>query len=66
MSVTIDKVKGKFLYSSISNTEDCSVHCTVYSLTDLFNGTPSWLLWKAFSHAAVNTHTVHKHTFTRY
>ena len=32
----------------------CAYHgCALYSLADLFNRRPSWLLWEAFSHAAI-------------
>ena len=42
------KCKRKFLYSTVSNPQNCSKHFT--SLTDLFNQTPSQLLWEASSH----------------
>ena len=42
----------KFLYSAVSNPQDCSKHFT--SLTDLFNQTPSQLLWEASSHICYN------------
>ncbi len=43
--------KGTFLYSAIYNPQDCS---RLYSLADLFNLTPSRLLWEVSSHAAFN------------
>ena len=46
--------KSKFLYSTASIPEECSKYFTLYSLPDLFNQTPSRLLWEAFSHTAVN------------
>ena len=45
-----EKSKGKFLYSAVSNPQVCSEHFTLTSLTDLFNQTPSQLLWEASSH----------------
>ena len=33
--------------STISSPQDCSKRFTVYSLADLFNQTPSQLLWEA-------------------
>ena len=36
--------KGKFLYSAVSSTQNCSNHFTIYSLADLFKQTPSQLL----------------------
>ena len=43
-------VKGKYFYSAVSNpiTAQSALHIT--SLADLFNQTPSQLLWEASSH----------------
>ena len=41
--------KSKFLYSAASNPQECSKHFTLYFPTDLFNQTPSQLLWEASS-----------------
>ena len=64
-------INGKFLYSAVSNPPDCSKQFTLYSLADLFNQTPSQLLWEASSHAAINAQTlfIHKYppmSITRY
>ena len=42
--------KGEFLYSAVSSPQDCSKPFTLYSLTDLFNQTPSQLLCETSSH----------------
>ena len=47
LSAGILLVKDHFLYSAVSKLRDCSEWFTLYSLTDPFNQTPSWLLWTA-------------------
>ena len=42
------KGKAKFVYSAVANPQDCSKRFT--SLADLFNQTPSQLLWEASRH----------------
>ena len=44
----------RLVYNAVSNPQDCSKHFTFHSLADLFNWTPSQVLWEAFSHAAIN------------
>ena len=46
--------KVKFLYCAVSNRQHCSKRFTRYSLADLFNQTPSRLLWEVSCHAAIN------------
>ena len=41
------KYKGMFLYSAVSNLQDCSKRFTLYCLAELFNRTASRLLWEA-------------------
>ena len=41
--------KGKFLYSAVCNSQDCSKCFTLY-FPDLFNQSTSQLLWEASSH----------------
>ena len=45
--------KGTLLYSTLSIPWDCSTCLSVHPLVHLFIPTPSQLLWKAFSHAAI-------------
>ena len=42
-------MSGKFLYSAVSSPQDCSKRLDFTSLADLFNQTPSQLLWEASS-----------------
>ena len=49
-SSSLCKGKGEFLYSAVSNPQDYSKRFTLYSLADLFNQTPSRLLWEASSY----------------
>ena len=55
--------KGEFLYSTISNPQDCSKHFTLYSLATLFNRTSSQLLWEASSYAAINAQRLSVHKY---
>ena len=55
--------KGKFLYSAVSSPQDWSRHFTLCSLADLFNWTPTQLLWEAFSQAAVNVQRLFVHKY---
>ena len=43
-----------FLYSAVSNLQDCLRGFTLYSLAHLIDRTPSQILWEASSHIAVN------------
>ena len=45
--------KGTLLYITLSSPWDCSTCLPVHPLVYLFIPTPSQLLWKAFSHAAI-------------
>ena len=54
-------VKDKFLHSAVSSPQDGSRQLTLYSLADLFNRTPSQLLWEASSHAAINAQRLFVH-----
>ena len=42
-------VKGKFLYCAVASPQYCSKHFKLYSLTDMFNQTPSPHLWEAIN-----------------
>ena len=46
------RCKGMFLHSTVSSSQDCSKCFTLYfpDRPDLFNQTPSQLLWEASSH----------------
>ena len=65
--------KGKFLYSAVSNPQDCSKRFTftLYSVADRHNRTR--LLWEAYNHAGINArrlfvkqiHNTNIHTHTR-
>ena len=46
MAFTWVSVDGKFIHSIVCNPQVCSEHFTLCSLTDLFNSTPSRLLWE--------------------
>ena len=61
-ALTASRGEGEFSYSAKSS-QDCLKRFTFYSLADLFNRTPSRLLWESSSHAAVNAPRlfVHKH-----
>ena len=48
------ETKYKFLYSAVSNPQDCLWCLTPYFLADLFYRTPYRLLWKVSSHTAIN------------
>ena len=56
--------KGKFLPIVVSDSEDCPKRFTLYSLADLFNHTPSRLLWEAFSHAAISSRIIFVHIYS--
>ena len=58
--------KGKFLYSAISNSQDCSKRFTLSSLAHLFNQTPSQPLWKASSHMLQLMHECCSYTYSFY
>ena len=53
----------KFLYSTVVHPQDCSKRLTVYSPVDVFNLTPSWLLWEAPSHAGNNAWRLFIHKY---
>ena len=42
--------KGKFLYSEVASTQDCSKCFILYFTADLFNQTLSQVVWDASSH----------------
>ena len=46
----LKKGKGKFLYSAVSNPQDCSKRCTFYFPDRPVNQKPSPLLWEASRH----------------
>ena len=53
----LDGLKGMFFYSAGSNPQDLSKrYYTFYA--DIFNRTPSRLLWEAFSKAAITAHII--------
>ena len=55
--IYINKETAKFLYSAVSNLQDCSKCFTLYFLADLFNQTPSEPLRVASSDTAINSST---------
>ena len=57
------KAKCKFIYSAVSNPQDCLRCLTPYFLADLFYRTPYWLLWRASSHTAINAQGLFAHTY---
>ena len=54
--ITEGKVSSYTMYSTVFYPQDCSMFFTLYSLADLFNRTPSQLVWEASSHTAINAH----------
>ena len=56
-------LESKMFNNAGSNSQDWSKRFKLYSLTDLFNQTISWLLYEAPNHAAINMRrlVVHKH-----
>ena len=56
-------LKDKFFYIAVSIPQDCSKHFSLYSLADLFNGTPSRLLWGEPSDAATNARKLFVHKY---
>ena len=57
------KVKVTSYIVQYPNHQDCSKRCTRYSLAELFNRTPSRLLWETSSHAAINARRVSGHKY---
>jgi len=60
-AIYINKETVEFLHSTVSNLHDCSKRFTFYFLADLFNRTPSELLWVASSDTAINSYTTILH-----
>ena len=57
------KAKCKFIYSAVSNPQDCLRCLTPYFLGDLFYRTPYWLIWNASSHTAINAQGLFAHKY---